>query len=189
VTRLNDPDPTDIPASVHEFLAFLPPDPMVRMLTHSVATVRPFIELAQILFTSLDLDDRARELVILTVAACAECDFVATQHVPMSAAAGVDARTRELIGAKDLDNPELSPRDRTLVQFAAEVVAHARTSDELFARARECLTERELVEVLQVATYYWSFSRICTVLDVELTTVYGEMPSEERRFDGKHQNS
>jgi len=30
------------------------------------------------------------------------------------------------------------------------------------------LTEREIVEVLQVAGFYWSFGRVCTVLDVEI---------------------
>jgi len=171
--RLTNPDPTAVPVDVRDFLAFLPPDPMVQMLTHSVSTVRPFIQLAQTLSHSLQLDDRARELVILVVAEYAECAFVAAQHEPTSAAAGVDERTRALIRARDTDSPELSPRDSAVVRFAAGVVTGPRISDDLFAMAQRHLSERDIVEVLQVATYYWSFSRICTVLDVELTKVYG----------------
>ncbi|MFF3440139.1 carboxymuconolactone decarboxylase family protein [Streptosporangium sp. NPDC002721] len=171
--RLTDPDPKTIPDDVRDFLAFLPPDPLVKMLTHSTGTVKPFIQLAQAQFGSLELPARARELVILTVAEYAGCEFVAAQHRPMSEAAGVDGRTRELIRGRELDSPELPAFDRTLIRFTAEVVQGPTVSDELFDRVRRLLTEREIVEVLQVAGYYWSFSRVCTVLDIEITEVYG----------------
>ncbi len=171
--RLADPDPKNIPDDVREFLAVLPPDPLVRMLTHSAGTVKPFIRLAKAQFSSLELPARSRELVILTVAEYAGCEFVAAQHRPMSEAAGVDERTRRLIGGRELDSPELSDSDRALIRFTAEVVRRPTVSDELFDQARRFLTEREIVEVLQVAGYYWSFSRVCTVLEVEITKVYG----------------
>jgi hypothetical protein len=44
----------------------------------------------------------------------------------------------------------------------------------VFEQARAVLTERELVEVLQVIGYYRSFGRISTVLEVEVTEVYGD---------------
>ncbi|PZG04939.1 carboxymuconolactone decarboxylase family protein [Nonomuraea aridisoli] len=171
--RLADPDPKTVPDDVREFLAQLPPDPLVRMLTHSAGTVKPFIQLARAQFSSLELPARSRELVILTVAEYAECAFVAAQHGPMSDAAGVDERTRRLIHDRDLDSPELPASDRALIRFTAEVVRRPRVPDDLFEQARRFLSEREIVEVLQVAGYYWAFSRVCTVLDVELTQVYG----------------
>ena len=51
----------------------------------------------------------------------------------------------------------------------ADAVQRPRMRDVVFEQAREFLTERELVEVLQVVGYYWSFGRISTVLDVEVT--------------------
>jgi alkylhydroperoxidase family enzyme len=114
--------------------------------------------------------------VILAVAEYTGSTFVAAQHDPMSQAAGVDERTRQLLRGRQLDSPELSPSDRALLRFTAEVVRQPRVSDEVFAQARGFLTERELVEVLQVVGYYWSFGRISTVLDVELTKVYGDEP-------------
>ncbi|MEV1072247.1 carboxymuconolactone decarboxylase family protein [Micromonospora parva] len=174
--RLTDPDPNTIPADVRDVLAALPPDPMVKMLTHSVGTVAPFIQLAKAQFTSLELPARSRELVILTVAEYAGCEFVAAQHRPMSEAAGVDQRTRDIISSRDLDNPGLAADDRTLIRFAAEVVRSPRVPDDLFDEVRANLSEREIVEVLQVIGYYWSFGRVATVLNVELTTVYGDEP-------------
>lgn len=47
------------------------------------------------------------------------------------------------------------------------MVAHPRVPDDVFAAVREHLTDREIVEALQVTGFYWSFGRVCTVLDVE----------------------
>jgi AhpD family alkylhydroperoxidase len=174
--RLADPDPASIPEDVREFLTSLPPDPMVRMLSHSAGTVKPFIQLAKAQFASLVLPARSRELVILTVAEYIACTFEAAQHKPIALAAGVEERTLQLIRDRQLDSPELSPADRALVRLAAEVVQQPRVPDETFQQAREFLTDRELVEVLQVTGYYWTFGRISTVLDVEVTRVYGDKP-------------
>ncbi|GAX57460.1 carboxymuconolactone decarboxylase family protein [Streptomyces olivochromogenes] len=175
MTRLRDPDPNDIPEDVARFLADFPPDPMFRMLAHSPSTVQPFIGLAQALYTSLELPVRARELAILTVAEGVRCDFVFTQHVPLSRNAGVDDATRELIKNGDHVNSALSKHDRAVIQFAAEVVAGPRVSDEVFAAAGEFLSSRELVELLHLCGYYWTFSRLCTVLDVQLTQMYTQL--------------
>ncbi|MDV7214669.1 carboxymuconolactone decarboxylase family protein [Streptomyces prunicolor] len=175
MTRLQDPDPNDVPEDVARFLADFPPDPMFKMLTHSPSTVRPFIGLAQALYTSLELPVRARELAILTVAEGVRCDFVFTQHVPLSRNAGVDDATRELIKNGDHTHPALSKHDRAVIQLAAEVVAGPRVSDEVFAAAGEFLSARELVELLHVCGYYWTFCRLCTVLDVQLTQMYAQL--------------
>ncbi|MDX2849352.1 carboxymuconolactone decarboxylase family protein [Actinacidiphila glaucinigra] len=170
--RLTDPDPASFPDDVRQYLTTLPPDPMVKMLSHSAGTVKPFVELARAQVTAQRLPARSRELVILTVAACTECAFVAAQHEPVAQSAGVDETTLRLIRAGDLDNPAIALPDRALIRLAAEVVRHPRVSDEVFGLARSFLSEREFVEVLQVVGYYWSFARIATVLDVEVTRVY-----------------
>ncbi|MEH1165295.1 hypothetical protein V6V47_07900 [Micromonospora sp. CPCC 205539] len=172
--RLADPDPSAAPDDVRDFLSTLPPDPLVKMLAHSVGTVKPFVQLARTQFTALELPARSREIVILTVAEWTDCEFETAQHAPMSEEAGVDQRTRDIISGRDLDSPHLSPYDRTLIRFAAEVVQRPRVADDLFDQVRQFLTEREIVEVLQVVGYYWSFGRVCTVLNVELTKVYAD---------------
>jgi alkylhydroperoxidase family enzyme len=174
--RLTDPDPALFPDDVREFLTSLPPDPMVRMLSHSAGTVQPFVQLAKAQFTALKLPARSRELVILTVAEYTESAFVAAQHNPISQAAGVSERTRQLIRARQLHSLELSPPDSALLRFTVATIQQPRVPDEIFAQARQFLSERELVEVLQVIGYYWSFGRIATVLDVEVTKVYGSEP-------------
>jgi alkylhydroperoxidase family enzyme len=176
VPRLPDPDPASIPADVAEFLSSLPPDPMVKMLSYSAGTVKLFIQLARAQFSSLELPARSRELVILTVAEYTDGEFEAGQHKPIALAAGVEERTMQLIRDRQLDSPELSPADRALIRLTAEVVQHPHVPDEIFQQTRKFLTDREIVEVLQVTGYYWTFGRISTVLEVELTEVYGAGP-------------
>ncbi|MGA5508137.1 carboxymuconolactone decarboxylase family protein [Streptomyces umbrinus] len=103
------------------------------------------------------------------------CDFVVAQHMPISRDAGVDDATRELIKNGDHTDPALSKRDRAVIQFASEVVAVLRVSDEVFAAAGQFLSARELVELLHLCGCYWTFSRLCTVLDLQLTQMYAEL--------------
>ncbi|GAA0519284.1 hypothetical protein Ade02nite_80340 [Paractinoplanes deccanensis] len=173
MTRLPDPDPSTQPADVREMLASLPPDPMVRALSHATGTVNLFIQMARAQFTSLALSSRSRELVTLAVAVRTECAFVLAQHQPMALAAGVDERTQDLVRAGRFDDPLLTAYDRTLLRFTDTVVAAPTVGDALFAEIRAILTPREIVEVLQVIGYYWTFGRVNTVLQVPLTTVYG----------------
>jgi hypothetical protein len=76
VTRLEIPDQSELPDDVRRFLKGFPFDPIVAMLSYSSATVELFIRQGQAQFTDLALSDRLREVVILTVAAGADCKFV-----------------------------------------------------------------------------------------------------------------
>jgi alkylhydroperoxidase family enzyme len=176
MARLQDPDPDNIPKDVGDFLAKFPPDTMFKMLSHSPSTVQPFIRLAQTLYTSLELPVRSRELAILTLAGAVQCEFVFAQHVPISEQAGVDEQIRQLIRNGDYASPALSEHDRAIIQFAAEIVARPQVTDATFSSARKFLSEREVVELLHVCGYYWTFSRMCTVLQVDLTQMYAQVP-------------
>jgi len=171
--RLPDPDPATVPDDVRDFLSRLPPDPQVTMLAHAVGTVQPFIGFARTLFTALELSDRTRELVVLTTAEYTGCRFVAAQHRPMARKAGVSDRIGDLIAQRRLTAPELSAYDSVVLRLTARIVQEPTVSDELFREARDQLSDREIVEIIQVAGYYWSFGRVNTVLEVPLTEIYG----------------
>ena len=178
MTRLPAPDPAAVPEDLREFLAQFPPDDMFTMLTHSPTTVQPFIGLAQTLYTSLDLPVRDRELAILTLADAVDGDFVFAQHVPISETVGVDEAVRQAIRARDHHNAALTDRDRAIVEFTAELATARPVSDAAFAALRRYLSEREVVELLHVCGYYWTLSRLCTVLEVPLTRLYADVTVE-----------
>jgi AhpD family alkylhydroperoxidase len=175
MARLNIPDPATIPEDVTEFLARFPPDALFETLTHAPTIIQQFIGLAQALYAALELPVRSRELAILTVAASTQCAFVAAQHGPLSEQAGVDEQTRLLIQKGDHTNPALSEHDRAIVEFAAEIVNRNQVSDPVFAAARRFLSDREIVELMHLCGYYWTLSRICNFLDVDLTQLYAQV--------------
>jgi len=175
MARLHAPDPDTIPGDVGEFLAKFPPDTLFTMLTHSPTTIQPFITLAQALYTSLELPARTRELTILTVAENTRCEFVATQHESISERAGVREEIRQVIRNRDWTSPALSEHDRAIIRFAAEIVTQPQVSDTVFTSARRFLPDRHIVELLHLCGYYWTLSRVCTVLEVDLTQLYGQV--------------
>ncbi|MGW0949219.1 hypothetical protein ACWD4O_42700 [Streptomyces sp. NPDC002623] len=63
----------------------------------------------------------------------------------------------------------------------AAVVAGPTVPDEVFAPVKERLSPREIVEVMQVTGYYWSFGRVCTVLEIEVEADHGNAVIEVSR--------
>jgi alkylhydroperoxidase family enzyme len=178
VTRLQAPDPAAVPEDLREFLAQFPPDEMFSMLTHSPTTVKAFIGLAQALYTSLDLPVRDRELAILTLADAVGGEFVFAQHVPISEKAGIDDMLRQAIRDRDHEDAALTDHDRAIVRFTAELATARPVSEEAFTALRQYLSERDVVELLHVCGYYWTLSRMCTVLQVDPTQLYAEVTVE-----------
>ncbi|HEX4203267.1 MAG TPA: MmgE/PrpD family protein [Ktedonobacteraceae bacterium] len=172
--RLNAPDPHSMPAEVARYLADLPSDPLFTMLSHAVTVIRPQLEVARAIYTSLQLPARVRELAILVLAHEAGSDFVWDQHVPISEAAGVSDKIRQLIRRGDYRHDTLSEHDSTILRLTASIVSGPSVPDELFSAARAILSEREVVELLLVIGYYWTISRMSTVLDLQATTLYAQ---------------
>lgn len=177
--RLPFPDPAALSAEARGTMAALPPDPMVKMLAHASGTLKPFVEFAKALVVSTELSARSRELVILTVAEYTESEFVAAQHAPSSLAAGVSDSTRQLVRRRQFESAELTEGDRSLLAFTSAVLGNPRIPVEEIERIRNDLSDREVVEVLQIIGYYWAFARISTILDVEITDIYGSVLSAE----------
>ena len=178
MTRLQAPDPATVPENLREFLTQFPADEMFTMLTHSPTTVKPFITLAQALYTSLNLQVRDRELAILTLADAVGGEFVFAQHIPISEKAGIDDESRQAIRDRDHDSPELTDRDRAVIRFTTELANAQPVSDATFDALRRYLPDREVVELLHVCGYYWTLSRLCTVLQVDLTRLYADVTVE-----------
>jgi alkylhydroperoxidase family enzyme len=181
MARLLSPDTASFPLELREFLAQVPRQAAFDILSHSVSTIRPFLLQGVAQFTALELPARSRELVILTTASMTGCDYEFVQHVPISESAGVHPSVRETIRRKDFQGSALSQHDRAIVTFVAEVVANPRVPDDVFAAVREYLSDREIVEVLQTTGFYWSFARVCTVLDVTVEEAQGTAVVEASR--------
>jgi alkylhydroperoxidase family enzyme len=174
VARIAYPDRQEIPESLAQLLAVIRPRvAAIDMLAHSPQIAEQVIRKAQQQFTALELSDRARELVILTVAARGQCDFEYQQHIPISVAAGVDPELRESIWGRDVDLTALPEKDRVLLEFTDAVLDSPRVSNHRFAALQRCYSLREIVEIIDLVGFYWGFGRVCTVLEVEVDSPTG----------------
>ncbi|MGW5479176.1 carboxymuconolactone decarboxylase family protein [Streptomyces sp. NPDC004008] len=174
MSRLTYPDRQDLPKELREFLDQLPQHAAFDMLSHSQATIEIFLRQGQAQFTQLALSPRDRELTILTTASATDCEYEFTQHVPISASVGVSDAVRDAIERKDFNAPQLPGDDRAIIRFVAAVIAAPTVSDEIFSAVKQRLTPREILEIMQVIGFYWSFGRVCTVLDVEVEKDHGD---------------
>jgi alkylhydroperoxidase family enzyme len=172
MARLPYPSRESMPCETADLLNGLPRNNITEMLAHAHPLAGPFVRLAQAQFTELELSDRQRELVILTVSALAECDYEYVQHVPIIAAAGIDTDLRDRVRGGDFDAPD-DPGERALLAFVAMAVRAPRMTDEAFATTRQHLSDRQIVEVLQLAGFYWGVARMSTLLELELDVPEG----------------
>jgi alkylhydroperoxidase family enzyme len=172
MARIPYPARDALPAETAKLLNSLPRNNITEMLAHAHPLAEPFLRMAQAQFTELQLSDRQRELVILAVSVLVECDYEYVQHVPIIAAAGVDADLRDQIRSGDFDAPD-DPGERALLALVAAVIQAPRISADVFAEAWRYLSGRQIVEILQLVGFYWGVGRMCTVLELELDVPEG----------------
>jgi alkylhydroperoxidase family enzyme len=167
MARLPYPSRDAMPVETAHLLNRLPRNNITEMVSHAHPLTGPFLRMAQVQFTALELSDRQRELVILAVSGLVQCDYEYVQHLPIFAAVGIDADLRDRVRDADFDAPD-DPGERALLAFVAAVVRAPRMTDEAFAAVRCHLSARHIVEVLQLVGFYWGLGRMSTVLELEL---------------------
>jgi alkylhydroperoxidase family enzyme len=168
MANISYPDPAQIPEPLAGILAAMPSVGAIDMLAHSPVLTEHFLRLAQAQFTALELPERARELVTLTVAAKVRCEFEYQQHIPISAAAGVDPILRQAIWDRTVNPATLPDAENVLIGFVDDVLKRPRVSARRLAALQRFYPPRQIVEIVQLIGFYWGFGRICTVLDIEV---------------------
>lgn len=172
MARLPYPSRDAMPVDTAHLLNKLPRNNITEMFAHAHPLAEPFLRMAQAQFTALELSDRQRELLILAVSGLVECDYEYVQHIPIVAAAGIDAELRDRVRGGEFDAPD-DPGERALLALVAAVVRAPRITDEVFATTRRHLTDRQIVEVLQLVGFYWGIGRMATILELELDIAEG----------------
>ncbi len=168
MARIPYPDRASVPPELDALLSQMPRHAPVDMLSHAPPLARHFLLQAQALITSIELSPRHREIIILTVATLTECAYEFTQHIPISASAGITDGERDAIRRSAFSDNVLPNADRALIAFVRETVEKPRASDSAFDGIRPLFNDRQIVEIMHIIGAYWAFGRICTNLDVEV---------------------
>src|ERR1700745_4359055 len=145
MAKISYPDPAEIAEPLAGMLAAMPSVAAIHMLAHSPVLAEHFLRLAQAQFTALELPERARELIILTVAARGRCEFEYQQHIPISAAAGVEPGLRQAIWDRTLDPASLPHAESELIGFVTTVLNLPRVSTRRLAALQRFYPPRQIV--------------------------------------------
>ena len=168
MARLPYVDPASASQPVRDALERVPPLNVFRMTANAETAFRPWLAFGGALLSSLQLDPRVRELVILRVGRLSDAEYEWVQHVPIALAVGAGEEQIAAVDRGDLDDSSLGELDRAALRFATEVVRDVRASDETFAALREHLSPREVVELLLVIGQYMLVARVARSTDIEL---------------------
>lgn len=163
MARIPYADPSALPADLQEWHAKLPPDShLFLMVAHAEATAGTLMQLGLQQITQLELPARLRELAANATAAVLGADYLRVRHIPPGdpiTAAERDALYRG-------DHSGFRGVDLAVLTFATAVARGLPVDDATFAPVRAELTDREIVELLQVVGYYWMFAQFANVLAI-----------------------
>src|SRR5437763_3947018 len=169
MARLPYADPERSPDPVREALQAVPPLNVFRMTANAETAFRPWLAFGGALLSSLELDPRVRELVILRVARLCGSEYEWVQHVPIAHSAGASDEEVAAVDRGDLDDEALAEPDRAVLRFTTEVVHDVRASDEAAAAVVAArLSPPEIVELLLVIGQYMLVARVAETADIEL---------------------
>lgn len=137
-----------------------------KVLAHSPELLQGFLSLNGAL-TRSELDPRLRELAYLRASELNGCDYCRHYHHAAGRKAGLSERQ-----IHDLDESASSDayddRQRVVIQFAEQLTREARADEDLMAKLKGFLSERELVELTATIALANFTNRINNALEVEL---------------------
>ncbi|OKP12281.1 hypothetical protein PENSUB_2017 [Penicillium subrubescens] len=134
---------------------------VMKLLSHSTATVNHWADVGNAQFKNLSLSPRDRELVILLTTSKFNSTYEWTHHLPLSLKAGVTKKQQSALEAcAKLNNyfidgkhdPEVgfSEKDLILLTFVETIIQQPEVSDELWKRVKGTFSEREIVEIISL---------------------------------------
>lgn len=130
-----------------------------RVMGHNPALVRGMAGLGEAVRFSHTLPDRWVELAILRLAILARCPYPFSHHVPMALDLGF--REEQIARLVDWADATCFDADEQLILRATdEVEQDAGLSDATFAALSERLTERQVLDLVMVLSFYGLLVRV-----------------------------
>jgi AhpD family alkylhydroperoxidase len=127
----------------------------------------PFLAYNNVLLFAPTLEPRARELLILRVAARTRAEYEWAQHVRLAARAGVTPS--EIAAVRDgTDASGWSPLDAALLAAADELVDDHLIGDDTWARLAEHFDDQQLMELVFVVGTYTALAMAFNSFGLEL---------------------
>jgi uncharacterized peroxidase-related enzyme len=139
---------------------------VLRALAHSPDLLEAFIATNRALGQT-KLDAKLRELAYLKVSDLNGCDYCLQHHRTYGRKAGLT--DQQLGDTADFEqSPAYDDLQRDVLRYAEEVTRHVNVSDDLFARLKAKLSDRELVELAMTVGIANFTNRVTETLRFEM---------------------
>jgi len=113
-----------------------------------------------------DLPGRYRELAILRIAVVNGADYEFNAHAPIALDEGIAQAVLDDLRAKRIPDA-LEDADRAVLAYTDSMTRDVHVPDDVFARVREHLSEREVVELTATIAAYNCVSRFLEALRID----------------------
>ena len=134
-------------------------------ILHSPAISSAFLALQAAEQKHTTLDERVRQVVILTVAAVWGCDYEQYAHAAVARKAGLSDAA---VAALERGEPpaELSPKEHLARRFAREITTNRKVGDALYDEAYATFGPQGLVDLLFLAGCYDTIALLLNTFEV-----------------------
>jgi len=140
-----------------------------------------FSQLTRALFTSLELPDVDRELLVLLTAKLQGGEYEWVQHVAIVEGMGVPKAVVDAIDRYDFETELLTPAQRALLRFGRQSVLNVKVDDQAFAEAAQHYNPRQIVEAIYTIGAYMFMARLTQGLEVEVDAPQGPKVLEDAK--------
>ena len=135
-------------------------------ILHSPAITAAFLALQEAEQKHTTLDQRLRQVVILTVGAVWGCDYERYAHANVARKAGMSEATIAALTRGDRPAAELSAKEALAQRFAYEITANRKVDDALYKEAFAAFGPQGLVDMLYLAGCYDTIASILNTFQV-----------------------
>lgn len=167
MNRIPEPDITKLPPDVYKLIAQGNLN-LFKMWSYSVSTIKDVISLGADHYAGLELPPHVRELVILLTASVNQCEYEWVQHATPAKTFGVTDAQMKAIRDMEFTEANFDTKEMAAIRFSAAVLTNPNVPDDVFRLAQASLSNRELVEIVELIGYYWMAGRISTVFKLDL---------------------
>lgn len=163
------------------FPATGPASPLTASLAHVPEVLEVALPFIGRVLGPTALDARTKEIVVLRTSALMECSYCVQTHTAAALDSGLArAQVEALRGEADVEGAFADAGERALIAWVEEVaLGRGAAREEVTARAREAMSDPELVELTLVVGATLMLNRYCTALRLPTSAATLQRLAEE----------
>lgn len=139
---------------------------LFRILANNPQILRSYLLWSATIWDACGLDERRRELVILTVAYERRSEYEWNQHVSLANDAGITPREMSALIDDELD--QFPPEEATLIRFIRRTLSAQSNPPDTLADLREHYDDETVTGIAVLVSHYLATAYVVDALDIDL---------------------